>query len=124
MKLNTKQKKFVEIAGIIWKIVSAIALIVLFSITTSLNYAESNANDKLVIELHSKDLINLQATSKEQKEDIKNINSILNEQIKITARIDKYLEYQQQSIHKFWETDWKNLESRLVRIEEKLDKRR
>lgn len=124
MKLNTKQKKFVEIAGIIWKIVSSIALIILFSITTSLNYAESNANDKLVIELHSKDLINLQTTSKEQKEDIKNINSILNEQIKITARIDKYLEYQQQSIHKFWETDWKNLESRLVRIEEKLDKRR
>lgn len=124
MKLNTKQKKFFEIAGIIWKIASAIALIILFSITTSLNYAESNANDKLVIELHSKDLINLQTEVKENKNEIKNINDILNEQMKLTAKIDKHLEYQKENIHKFWETDWKNLESRLIRIEEKLDKKR
>lgn len=142
MALTSKQKKVITIIGHVWKVLSAVAIVFIFVITTSGNIGATAADLQNTIKNHSifieesspkmlefektiniHDLFfsNIQQVLEEQKKINHDFQITLTEQVKLSALIQQQLQQDLENKKKFWSIDWKALQDRLERIENKLD---
>lgn len=142
MGLTAKQKKMLSIGGIVWKILSAVALIFLFVITTSGDIAANNALEKeninnnttwisktepKIVEIEKeliKDAEILHGMLKyfdENRAMLHGFQTMLMTQSISIVELQSQLKTSAENQDRFWKKDWTELQFRLNRIEDKLD---
>jgi uncharacterized protein HemX len=140
LTLTAKQKKVVNIGGIVWKVLSAAALVILFIITTSGNLAASSTIREETIKSHTasiaillprvtqienilserKSLLdNLEKYLEKGEKTLDEVQKTLNLQNVMLAEMQNELKNTQKMRDKFWSIDWADMQRRIIRLEDR-----